>query len=78
MSLLIKLAFKVISRAIEKDFGYFIAWQANLAMPFVDTYKGNLHRDANAAASLILLRFFGDTPKMRDHIKQFNEITFKD
>ena len=55
-------AFKVVAAALRKDKGYYIAWQSNIAMAFVDTarqqgsrdsYK-KLHKVANDAATYFM------------------------
>ena len=68
----VKQAMRTIGRALSRDPGYFIAWQANIAMAFKDRwdaysheYKGkrlsrsDVHIVANDAAEAFIRQAFG-------------------
>ncbi len=66
MSIKIKKAIKVLTKALETDEDYFYGWQANIAMAFQDEYyrekekgkgyfnKTDVHRISNNAATNFL------------------------
>jgi hypothetical protein len=62
-------AFKMVAAALKKDEGYRQAWQSNIAMAFVDTFRQQgcrdsyvkLHKVANDAA-IYFLRLLVTTP----------------
>lgn len=58
-----KEAMDVVTKALREDPGYYIGWQANIAMAFIDEYKRRLgmertteilHEIANQAAKNFL------------------------
>jgi len=63
-------AIDVIKKALQDDAGYYIGWQANIAMSFVDSYRrlfgedsmslSELHRMANDAAKNFLDHFINE------------------
>jgi hypothetical protein len=58
----LEVAFNVVAAALRKDTQYYIAWKANIAMAFVDTFRQQgcrdsykkLHKVANDAAVYFL------------------------
>lgn len=52
-------AYKALSRAMQKDRSYALAWHANIAMPIYDASGGRVDRDtANRMAAAVMRHLF--------------------
>jgi len=67
MNILTKWAVKHLCNQLRRDEGYYISWQANIAMAFVDSHhwakdKEDIHKIANNASHYFLRNLIGDNP----------------
>lgn len=60
MSNPVQLAVETLSKALQEDPSFAIAWQSNIAMPIYDGARGRLsHAQANEIADRLMKHLFG-------------------
>ena len=64
-------AYRTMARALQRDEGYALSWQANIAMPILDGSNGKLtHNEANRIADALMLHLWGVKCRPNDQVER--------